>query len=129
MADSYMANQSVLLAPELAVGLPGTLDSSLVTAGTDGKKVVKQGTPVGATVDWLAADQSAAVTKLSEFTAAEGEVFAGVVAQDTDVTAGDKEVTVLFDNVYLRQKLLDATVVTALQAVVGKTPGVTLVNR
>lgn len=126
---TYMANQSALIAPDQAIGLPGTLDSSVVTAGTDGKKVVKAGTPVGATVDWLTTDQSTAVTKLSEFTAADGEIFAGVVADDVDLTAGDKEATILFANVYLRQKLLDTTVVAALQAVAGKTTGVTLVNR
>ena len=126
---TYMANQSALIAPDQAIGLPGTLDSSVVTAGTDGKKVVKAGTPVGATVDWLTTDQSTAVTKLAEFTAADGEIFAGVVADDVDLTAGDKEATILFANVYLRQKLLDTTVVAALQAVAGKTTGVTLVNR
>lgn len=126
---TYMANQSALIAPDQAIGLPGTLDSSVVTAGTDGKKVVKAGTPVGATVDWLTTDQSTAVTKLSEFTAADGEIFAGVVADDVDLTTGDKEATILFANVYLRQKLLDTTVVAALQAVAGKTTGVTLVNR
>lgn len=126
---TYMANQNALIAPDQAIGLPGTLDSSVVTAGTDGKKVVKAGTPVGATVDWLTADQSTVVTKLSEFTAAEGEIFAGVVADDVDLTTGDKEATILFANVYLRQKMLDATVVAALQAVAGKTTGVTLVNR
>lgn len=126
---TYMANQSALIAPDQAIGLPGTLDSSAVSAGTDGKKVVKAGTPVGATVDWLTTDQSTAVTKLSEFTAADGEIFAGVVADDVDLTAGDKEATILFANVYLRQNLLDTTVVAALQAVAGKTTGVTLVNR
>ena len=126
---TYMANQNALIAPDQAIGLPGTLDSSVVTAGTDGKKVVKAGTPVGATVNWLTTDQSTAVTKLSEFTAAEGEIFAGVVADDVDLTTGDKEATILFANVYLRQKMLDTTVVAALQAVAGKTTGVTLVNR
>lgn len=126
---TYMANQSALIAPDQAIGLPGTLDSSVVTAGTDGKKVIKAGTPVGASVNWLTTDQSTAVTKLSEFTAAEGEIFAGVVADDVDLTAGDKEATILFANVYLRQKMLDTTVVAALQAVAGKTTGVTLVNR
>lgn len=126
---TYMANQNALIAPDQAIGLPGTLDSSVVTAGTDGKKIIKAGTPVGATVDWLTTDQSTAVTKLSEFTAAEGEIFAGVVADDVDLTTGDKEATILFANVYLRQKMLDTTVVAALQAVAGKTTGVTLVNR
>ena len=126
---TYMANQNALIVPDQAIGLPGTLDSSVVTAGTDGKKVVKAGTPVGATVNWLTTDQSTAVTKLSEFTAAEGEIFAGVVADDVDLTTGDKEATILFANVYLRQKMLDTTVVAALQAVAGKTTGVTLVNR
>lgn len=126
---TYMANQSALIAPDQAIGLPGTLDSSVVAAGTDGKKVIKAGTPVGAKANWLTTDQSAAVTKLSEFTAAEGEIFAGVVADDVDLTAGDKEATILFANVYLRQKMLDTTVVAALQAVAGKTTGVTLVNR
>lgn len=126
---TYMANQNALIAPDQAIGLPGTLDSSVVTAGTDGKKIIKAGTPVGAKVNWLTTDQSTAVTKLSEFTAAEGEIFAGVVADDVDLTAGDKEATILFANVYLRQKMLDTTVVAALQAVAGKTTGVTLVNR
>lgn len=126
---TYMANQNALIAPDQAIGLPGTLDSSVVTAGADGKKVIKAGTPVGASVNWLTTDQSTAVTKLSEFTAAEGEIFAGVVADDVDLTAGDKEATILFANVYLRQKMLDTTVVAALQAVAGKTTGVTLVNR
>ena len=126
---TYMANQNALIAPDQAIGLPGTLDSSVVTAGADGKKVIKAGTPVGANIDWLTTDQSTVVTKLSEFTAAEGEIFAGVVADDVDLTAGDKEATILFANVYLRQKMLDTTVVAALQAVAGKTTGVTLVNR
>lgn len=130
MADTqYFANSDPRVRQDLTVGLPGTIDSTTVTAGSNGKKVILQGTPVGAAVDWLSADQSAGVTKLSEFTGAEGQVFAGVVAADTDVTVGDADVTIWFENVYLRQKLLDSTVVAALKAVAGKTSGVKLINR
>lgn len=130
MADTqYFANSDPRVRQDLTVGLPGTIDSTTVTAGSNGKKVILQGTPVGAKVDWLSADQSAGVTKLSEFTGVEGQVFAGVVAEDTDVTAGDTDVTIWFENVYLRQKLLDSTVVAALKAVAGKTSGVKLINR
>ncbi|GAF37316.1 hypothetical protein [Lentilactobacillus farraginis] len=129
MAQQYFANSDPRVRPDLTVGLPGTIDSSTVTADSSGKKVVLQGTPVGATTDWLSADQSKGTTKLSEFTGADGQEFAGVIAADTDVTAGDADVTVWFENVYLRQKLLDSTVVAALQAVAGKTPGVKLINR
>ena len=130
MADTqYFANSDPRIRQDLTVSLPGTIDSTTVTAGSDGKKVILQGTPVSATVDWLSADQSTGTTKLSAFTGAEGQVFAGVVAADTDVTAGDADVTIWFENVYLRQKLLDSTVVAALKAVAGKTSGVKLINR
>ncbi|MFT8617653.1 MAG: hypothetical protein ABF753_03360 [Lentilactobacillus hilgardii] len=129
MAEQYFAHSDPRVRPDLTVGLPGTIDSTTITAGSDGKKVILQGTPVGAAADWLSADQSKGTTKLSEFTGADGQVFAGVIATDTNVTAGDADVTIWFDNVYLRQKLLDSTVVAALQAVAGKTPGVKLINR
>lgn len=129
MVQEYFANSDPRVRPDLTVGLPGTIDSSTVSADSSGKKVILQGMPVGAKSDWLSADQSKGTTKLSKFTGAVSQVFAGVIAADTDVTAGDADVTIWFDNVYLRQNRLDSTVVTDLQAVAGKTPGIKLINR
>lgn len=129
MVQQYFANSDPRVRPDLTVGLPGTIDSSTVSANPSGKKVILQGTPVGAKSDWLSADQSKGTTKLSKFTGGGDQVFAGVIAADTDVTAGDADVTIWFDNVYLRQNRLDSTVVTDLQAVAGKTPGIKLINR
>ena len=70
--DSYM------------VTLPGIIKATGVTAGTDGKKIVKAGTPVYGDIE----------KRDAGFTIS-GDTAAGVVMHDVDVTAGDENGTIV----------------------------------
>ena len=70
--DSYM------------VTLPAIIKATGVTAGTDGKKIVKAGTPIYGDIE----------KRDTGFTIS-GETAAGVVMHDVDVTAGDENGTIV----------------------------------
>lgn len=70
--DSYM------------VTLPAIIKATGVTAGTDGKKIVKAGTPIYGDIE----DRDAGF-------AISGDTAAGVVMHDVDVTAGDENGTIV----------------------------------
>lgn len=79
----------ILIAPELAFALPCIVANTGVTAGDDGKKIIKAGTPLYGTADPLMERQ----TKL---TVAGGTCY-GYARHDIDVTNGDANDTLLVD--------------------------------
>ena len=91
--DSYM------------VTLPGIIKATGVTAGTDGKKIVKAGTPVYGDIE----------TRDTGFTVSgsQGANPVAVVMHDVDVTAGDENGTIVLAGVVDLLKL-ETSVQTAL---------------
>lgn len=77
--------KSILWAPEVAVGIPCVIGNASVTE-TDGKKIVKAGTPLTGDLT----NRATAFTVASEATTA-----IGVALHDVDVTAGNQNATIL----------------------------------
>jgi len=85
-----------------------TIDSSTVSANSDGRKIVKAGTLLGHATKKLWEDRS---VKASVINGANSQV---VVMHEVDVTDGDLETGVLVEGVVIKNKVTDA--VTAIHA-------------
>ena len=100
-------SKDIRLFPEVCVEIPCIVGDTGVIAGTDGKKVIKAGTPVGSATNVFENRQ----TVLS----ADGANAVGVLMHDADVTAGQANVSVLIDG-YVDLLKLDSDVVTAVNS-------------
>lgn len=100
-------SKDIRLFPEVCVEIPCIVGDTGVVAGTDGKKIIKAGTPVGSTTNVFENRQ----TVLS----ADGTNAVGVLMHDADVTAGQANVSVLIDG-YVDLLKLDSDVVTAVNS-------------
>lgn len=85
---SYHNTTDILIAPELAFAIPVVVGNTGVTAGDDGRKVIKAGTPLYASADILMNRETVMAT-------AGGTVY-GVARWDIDVTDGDTNATLLY---------------------------------
>lgn len=105
--DSYM------------VTLPGIIKATGVTAGTDGRKVVKAGTPVYGDIE----------KRDTGFTisGAAGANPVAVVMHDVDVTAGDENGTIVIAGCVDLLKL-DTSVRTAISSVKANLPRIIFVE-
>ena len=102
--DSYM------------VTLPAIIKATGVSAGTDGRKVVKAGTPVYGDIE----------KRDSGFTIS-GDTAAGVVLHDVDVTAGDENGTLVIAGCVDLLKL-DDSVKTAVSSAKSSLPRIIFVE-
>lgn len=100
--NSYKNDKQILIAPELAFSIGCIVNGEGVQANAEGKKIIKAGTPVGATASVLTNRQ----TVLSKGT----ENAQGVVLHDVDVTLGEANATLVIDG-YVDLKKLDTDVV------------------
>ena len=105
--DSYM------------VTLPGIIKATGVTAGSDGRKVVKAGTPVYGDIEKRDTGFTIAGT--------EGAKPVAVVMHDTDVTAGDENGTIVIAGCVDLLKL-DSAVKTAVASVKADLPRIIFVE-
>lgn len=105
--DSYM------------VTLPGIIKATGVTAGTDGRKVVKAGTPVYGDIEKR--DTGFTVSGAS------GATPVAVVMHDVDVTAGDENGTIVIAGCVDLLKL-DTSVRTAISSVKANLPRIIFVE-
>ena len=105
--DSYM------------VTLPGIIKATGVTAGTDGKKIVKAGTPVYGDIE----KRDAGFT----VSGASGATPVAVVMHDVDVTAGDENGTIVIAGCVDLLKL-DTSVRTAISSVKANLPRIIFVE-
>lgn len=114
---SAMSEKQILSAPELAYTLPCRLANTGVTAGTDGKKVVKAGTPIYGSL----------TARDTAFTVSGGESASpvGITIHDIDVTTGTKNAQVCAFG-FVDISKLDSAVATALAA--NKPAGITLMQ-
>ena len=86
---SYTTPKSILIAPELAYSIPVIVGNTGISAGEDGRKIIKAGSAVGGTTSVLTSRQTA-LQKTTTATQAQG-----VLLHDLDVTDGDANGTML----------------------------------
>lgn len=100
-------SKDIRLFPEVCVEIPCIVGDTGISAGADGKKVIKAGTPVGSATNVFENRQ----TELS----ADGANAVGVLMHDADVTAGQANVSVLIAG-YVDLLKLDSDVVAAVNS-------------
>ena len=103
----YSNETDILIAPELAFAIPVIVTNASVTADSEGKKIIKAGTPLYASTDIFMNRQ----TKMT--TVSTSNKAYGVARWDIDVTGGDTNATLLVAG-YVDYLKLDSTVQTAV---------------
>lgn len=92
---SYGADKNILIAPELAFTTGCQVTNTGVVADSNGRKIIKAGTPVGGTTSALLNRQAVLVVtnNANAGTPAEsdGKNSQGVILHDVDVTNGQEE--------------------------------------
>lgn len=108
-STTYGADKNILIAPELAHTVGCIVGNAGVEANSEGRKIVKAGTPVGGTVDVLIERQTVLTTCN---TADNGANAQGLLLHDVDVTEGNANATLIVAGVVDTAKL-DVTIVDA----------------
>ena len=102
---SGVTKNNILIAPELAFTLPCKVVNTGMSADSDGKKIIKAGTP-------LVGDLKARDTAFTAATASTTSGIAGIILHDVDVTAaGNKNATVVVAG-FVDETKLDSSVQT-----------------
>lgn len=109
-SEKFLAENDILIAPELAFGLSCIVSATGVSAGSDGKKIIKAGTPLYASADVL-------TKRSTELSVTSGGTCYGIARHDIDVTNLTKANATLLIAGYVNIDMLDATVVSALESV------------
>lgn len=99
----------ILVAPEVAVAFPCIVGNTGVDANAEGKKIIKAGSPLFGSEDFLFNRQ----TVLRATGDSTYKYVAGVARWDIDVTAGDTNATVLYAG-YVDYLKLESAVQTAI---------------
>lgn len=89
---SYDTPKSILIAPELAYSIPVIVGNTGVSAGSDGRKIIKAGTAIGGDTSVLTNRQT--VLKVTN-DSTNGSKSQGIILHDVDVTDGDANATML----------------------------------
>lgn len=111
-------DKQILIAPELAFTIGALVGNSGVDANSEGKKIIKAGTPVGGSTSVLTNRQTVLTV---------GGTAQGVVLHDVDVTAGDTNATLVLEGTVDALKL-DSATVTAIQSAAANIPNIRLMN-
>jgi len=90
--ETFGADKNILIAPELAHTVGCIVGNTGVSADSDGKKIIKAGTPVGGTVDCLTDRQTVLTVTNGADTGANSQ---GVLLHDVDVTEGNGNATLV----------------------------------
>lgn len=101
---SGLSRKTILIDTQLLFALPCMIANTGVTAGTDGKKIVKAGTPLVGSLT----DRDTAFT-----VGAKDAAVVGIAEHDVDVTAGTANGAVVVFG-FIDESKLDADVVTLL---------------
>lgn len=101
--ESAVTRKTILIAPELAFTLSCKIANTGVGADSDGKKIVKAGTPLSGNLE----------ARETAFTVASGSEATCVLLHDVDVTAGTANAqAVIFG--FIDTSKLESSVVSAL---------------
>lgn len=85
--ETYGADKNILIAPELAFSIGCIVGNDGVTENSEGRKIIKAGTPVGSTMNVFENRQTVLTV---------GDANAqGVVLHDVDVTDGNANATLV----------------------------------
>lgn len=106
---TFTNETDILVAPEVAVAFPCIVGNTGIVANSEGKKIIKAGSPLFGSVDFL-------MNRDTVLRAAGDETYkyvAGVARWDIDVTAGNTNATVLYAG-YVDYLKLDSAVQTAV---------------
>lgn len=115
--ETAVTPKTILFCKEPMVSIGCQVTNTGVAAGSDGKKIIKAGTPVGGDTNVLLNRQTAlVVTNL----AADGAKAQGVLLHDVDVTAGATNATLVIFGYINPNKLDVVPVAEAVTALAGK---------
>ena len=118
-SKNYSNEKQILIAPELAFTIGCLVGNTGVDADSNGKKIIKAGTPVGGTTSVLTNRQTV-LTK--------GDSNAqGVVLHDVDVTDGDGRATLVVAG-YVDLYKLDSDVVSIVSDATATLSKITFLN-
>ena len=121
MANLTVEND-ILIAPELAFEMPALFGNTGVSADSEGKKIIKAGTPVYGTANVFMNRQTVLTVS-----GGEGASLYGVARHDIDVTAGTKGDTLLVAG-YVDYLKLDSAVQTAVDSASANLPKITFIK-
>lgn len=110
---TYTNENDILIAPELAFALSCKIGNTGVSANSEGKKIIKAGTPL-----YVASGKSVVKDRDEVLTvsSANSAVLSGIARHDVDVTAGTENDSILIAG-YVDVYKLDSSVQTAVTAV------------
>lgn len=94
--EKFASGKNILIAPELANTIGCIVGNAGVSADSEGRKIIKAGTPVGGTVDVLIERQTVLTVTNSADSGANAQ---GVILHDVDVTAGNANATLVVSGV------------------------------
>ena len=116
--DYAQDGKSILVADSLAFSLGAVIGNTSVTAGPDGRKIIKAGTPVAGNI----LKRNTAFTKGSDADAV------AILLHDVDVTEGNANGTILVSG-YVDYDKLDTDVQALVtNALVAKIPKITFIS-
>lgn len=118
---SYGNEKQILIAPEVAVEIGCLVTNTGVDANSDGKKILKAGTPVGGSTNVLMNRQ----TVLTKQTGANAQ---GVLLHDVDVTAGQANATLVIEGVIDYEKVDEDVQALYTGTVTGAMPKITIMK-
>lgn len=101
---SYLNKNQILFAVEHQVSMSIVVDDANITAGSNGKKIVKAGTPLTGSLD----ARTTAFTKASSSGSPSASNAVGILLHDVDVTAGENNGTLLIFG-FVNTNRIDAT--------------------
>ena len=101
---SYLNKNQILFAVEHQVSMSIVVDDANITAGSNGKKIVKAGTPLTGSLD----ARTTAFTKASSSGTPSASNAVGILLHDVDVTAGENNGTLLIFG-FVNTNRIDAT--------------------
>lgn len=110
-STNYTAEKTILIAPELAFAIPVKVTNTGVSADSEGRKIIKAGTPIGGTTNVLQNRQTELTVTNTADAAANSQ---GILLHDVDVTDGQNNGTILIDG-YVDINKLDVEVVADAQ--------------
>ena len=116
--DYAQDGKSILVADSLAFSLGAVIGNTSVTAGPDGRKIIKAGTPVAGNI----LKRNTAFTKGSDTNAV------AILLHDVDVTEGNANGTILVSG-YVDYDKLDTDVQALVtNALIAKLPKITFIS-
>ena len=101
---SYLNKNQILFAVEHQVSMSIVVDDANITADSNGKKIVKAGTPLTGSLD----ARTTAFTKASSSGSPSACNAVGILLHDVDVTAGENNGTLLIFG-FVNTNRIDAT--------------------